>query len=130
MKQTFFNENKVLIFGLLSAVALTLNETFGAGEVNLKVLVFAALIAGASFLAKNLRGQWATIAGLVGTAITTYLTMEQQGNISWAQLVLQVVIGFLAITMPPAKSVGYERTPVIENAKAQGEEVKPSLAKP
>ncbi len=130
MKQTFFNENKVLIFGLLSAVALTLNEMFGAGEASPKVLVFAGLVAAASFLAKNLRGQWATIAGLVGTAITTYLTMEQQGSISWAQLVLQVVIGFLAITMPPAKSVGYERTQLITEAKAQGEDAKPSLAKP
>ncbi len=130
MKQTFFNKNKVLIFGLLSAVALTLNETFRAGVASPKILVFAALIAAASFLAKNLRGQWATITGLVGNALVVYLTQYEQGNVSIEQLILQFIIGFLAIIMPPAKSIGYERTQVITDAKAQGESVQPSVAKP
>lgn len=131
MKQeTFFQRNKVFIIGALSAVALALHELFSAGEASVKVLVFAGLLAAASYFAKNLRGQWASIAGLVGTALTTYVTMEQTGTLSWGQLILQVVIGYLAIVSSPAKSLGYERTGTIESAKHQGEAQLPSVAKP
>jgi hypothetical protein len=83
MKSTFLNDYKVLIIGLLSAVALALNEVFKTGGASTKALVFAAFVAAVSFLANNLRGQWATIAGIVGTTLTTYITMEQNGTISW-----------------------------------------------
>jgi len=122
---TFFNKYKVFILGFLAAAALAANELLGTGERNTRVLVFAALIAGLSFLAYNLRGQWASIAGLVGTTLATYLTH----NVSIAQLVLSLVIALLAIVAPPAKSRGYEHTPTIEGAKAAGEVLAPSSAK-
>jgi len=119
--QDFFNKNKVLIVGLLSAVALTLNELFVKGETSTKALVFAAFLAAIGFLANNLRGQWATIAGILGTALSTYVTMEQQGSISWPQLILQAVLAVLAMFAPPTKSRGYEHTSVIEQARSHGE---------
>jgi hypothetical protein len=128
MKQSFFQANKVLIFGLLSAVALGLNEAFATGGASTKVLIFAAFLAALSFLANNLRGQWATIAGVIGTALTTYITQEQTGVISWPQIILQAVLALLAVFTPPAKSKGYEYTQTIENAKSQGERIKPSTA--
>lgn len=126
MKSTFFNDNKVMIVGLLSAVALALNEIFVKGDYNTKALVFSAFIAALSFLANNLRGQWSTIAGILGTSLSTYLTMDQTGTISWPQLILQAVIAILAVVAPPAKSRGYEHTTTIENAKYQGERIKPT----
>jgi cell division protein FtsW (lipid II flippase) len=128
MKQSFFNEYKVVILGLISAVALALNELFIQHESSTKVLVYAAFLAAVSFLAKNLRGQWATIAGIVGTALSTYITQEQSGSISWPQIIMQAVIAFLAVVAPPPKSRGYEHTQTIQNAKAAGEVSFPSTA--
>jgi hypothetical protein len=128
MKQGFFNEYKVVIVGLVSAVALALNELFIQGEASTKVLAYAAFLAALSFLAKNLRGQWATISGIVATALSTYITQEQSGSISWPQIILQAVIAFLAVVAPPAKSRGYEHTQTIQNAKAAGEVSFPSTA--
>lgn len=129
MKQSFFQANKVLIFGLLSAIALGLNEAFSTGGASTKVLVFAAFLAALSFLANNLRGQWATIAGVIGTALTTYITMDQAGTISWPQIILQAVLALLAVFTPPAKSKGYEYTGTVTAARAEGEAIKPSPAK-
>lgn len=126
MNSNFWNNNKVLIIGLLSAVALALNEIFVKGDYNTKALVFAAFIAALSFLANNLRGQWATIAGILGTTIATYVTMDQTGNVSWPQLIMQAVIALLAVVAPPAKSRGYEHTVTIEGARYQGERKVPT----
>jgi hypothetical protein len=90
--------------------------------------VYAGFLAALSFLAKNLRGQWATISGIVATALSTYVTQEQSGAISWPQIILQAVIAFLAVVAPPAKSRGYEHTQTIQNAKAAGETTHPSTA--
>lgn len=126
MNSSFWNNNKVLIIGLLSAVALALNEIFVKGDYNTKALVFSAFIAALSFLANNLRGQWATIAGILGTTLATYVTMDQTGSISWPQLIMQAVIALLAVVAPPAKSRGYEHTATIEDARYQGERKVPT----
>ena len=127
----FFNKNKVLIIGLLSAIALPIYDLVSSGETSLKVCVMAGLVALTSYLARNLRGQWATIAGAVGTMLATYITQDQSGQpISWAQIILQGVVLLLAATAPPAKSRGYEHTEVIVEAKAAGEAATPTLAPP
>jgi hypothetical protein len=126
MKQNFFNEYKVVIIGLLSAVALALNELLIQGEASTKVLIFSGFLAALAFLAKNLRGQWATIAGIFGTALSTYVTQEQTGTVSWAQIILSAAIAFLAVVAPPAKSRGYEHTQTINAAKVTGEKIAPT----
>lgn len=125
-KQSFFQANKVLIIGLLTAIALAVNELVIKGESSTKVLIYAAGLAAASFLSNNLRGQWASIAGIFGTGLLTYITMEQNGHVSWLQLLGQAVVAFLAIVAPPAKSRGYEHSNPIEQAKSEGERLKPS----
>lgn len=125
---TFFNTYKVIIFGCLSAIILALKELVGTGAADTKVLVFAAAIAALSFLANNLRGQVATILGLVLTSLATYMTAEASGTVSWAQIILSLLAAIMAVFIPPAKSVGYERTQVIEQAKKQGEAIVSSSA--
>jgi hypothetical protein len=127
MNQSFFNQYKVVILGCLSAIALALYDLTKTGETSTKVLVFAGALALTSFLANNLRGQWASIAGIVGTAITTYVTMDQQGAISWSQLILQLVVAMLAVAAPPPKSRGYEHTATISNARYDGERKAPTV---
>lgn len=127
----FFIKNKVLIIGLLSAIALPVYDLIQKGETSTKVIAMAASVAITSYLARNLRGQWATISGIVGTVLATYITQDQSGQpISWAQLILQGVILFLSASSSPAKSVGYEQTPVIKEAKKEGEAKVPTVAPP
>lgn len=122
----WFNKNKVLIVGLLTAVLLAAQELLKTGESSTKVIVFASFLAALTFLAQNLRGQWATIAGILGTAISTYVTMEQTGSVSWSQIILQALLALLAVVAPPPKSRGYENTVTIEQAKYQGEKKTPT----
>lgn len=128
--QEFLNKYKVLIVGLLMAVALPLQEIIVHGAASTQVLVFAAFTAALSYVARNFRGQWATIAGLLGTTLATYITMQTAGAVSWSQLVLQFVISILAALTPPAKSRGYENTPEIKLAKQEGEVAVPTSAEP
>lgn len=125
---TFFNSYKVIIFGVISAIILAVTELAGSGTANIKVLIYAAAMAALSFLANNLRGQVATIIGIVLTSFATFITMEQNGNISWTQLVLSLLAALLGIFTPPAKSIGYESAPAIIEAKQEGEAITPSTA--
>lgn len=127
----FFDKYKVLIIGLLSAIALPIYDLIQKGETSTKVIVMAAAVALTSYLARNLRGQWASIAGIVGTVLATYITQESTGNpISWAQLIMQFVVLFLAALSAPAKSIGYEKAPAIIQAKQEGEQAVPTVAPP
>lgn len=128
--QDFLNKYKVLIIGLLMAIALPIQELIVTHTTSVQVLVFAAFTAALSYVARNFRGQWATISGLLGTTLATYITMQTDGTVSWAQLVLQFVIALLAALSPPAKSRAYENTPEIKLAKKEGELAVPTLADP
>lgn len=123
----WFDKNKVLIIGLLSAIALPIYDLISKGETSTKVIVMAAAVALTSYLARNLRGQWQTIAGIVATVLATYIAQEQSGQpISWTQLILQGVILFLGASSSPAKSLGYEKTATIVAAKSEGEKAIPT----
>lgn len=127
----FLKANKVLIFGLLLSIILPIYELISKGETSLKVLVVAAGGALTAFLARNLRGQWATIAGIFGTMLATYVTQDQLGHtISWTQIILQGIVLFLTSQMPAAKSIAYEQTPTIMKAKQQAENAVPTIAPP
>jgi hypothetical protein len=115
MKQNFFQKNKVVISGAVLATTLAIMELSKAGEASTKALIFAGAIALTAFLARNLRGQWSTIATMLGTSVATYVSMEQTGNVSWLQLVGQAIVLFLGATAPPAKDREYEHsTPILE----------------
>ncbi len=127
----WFTKNKVLIIGLLSAIALPIYDLISKGETSTKVIVMAAAVALTSYLSRNLRGQWQSISAIVGTVLATYITQEQTGNpISWAQLIMQGIVLFLGASSAPAKSIGYEHTPVIMEAKKEGEAITPTPAPP
>lgn len=129
-KLTWFHKNKVLLIGLISSIALPLYYLINTGETSIKVIVVATLAALTSFLARNLRGQVATISGIVGTILATYFTDALDHPISWGQIILQAIVLYLAALTGPAKSVGYERTPEILAATKEGERLVPTLASP
>lgn len=126
----WFTKNKVLIIGLASAIALPVYELISKGDTSSKIIITAVAVALTSYLARNLRGQWQTIASIVGTVLATYIVQDQTGNVSVAQLIMQFIILFLGASSAPAKSIGYEHTPVIMEAKKEGESIVPTPAPP
>lgn len=123
---------KVLIIGLGAAIAMPIQDLIQNGQTpSTKILVWSGVIAAASYLARNLRGQWSTIMGIVSTWITTYWTHNQAGiKTTWLQLILQAIGLYFAAVMPPAKSIGYEQSPPIEKAKQEGEDKVTTMASP
>jgi hypothetical protein len=126
----FLYENKVFLSGLLGAILLTLQQFIGADTIEWKGIAFAAIIAALSYLAKNLRGQVASMAGIVLTVFMQYVEMNQSDVVNWEQLLMQLAILLGGIFAPPAKSRGYEHTEMIQNAKFSGEQLVKSVASP
>lgn len=118
--QTFLNNNKVLLLGILGAIGIVLQQYVGVTTPDYKVICFGVAIAIISYLANNLRGQWVTILGILGSALSTIATAIQSGNkISWFQLIITIMLAIIAAVAPSGKSVSYENTPTITAAKAQ-----------
>lgn len=127
----WFTKNKVLIIGLLSAIALPVYDLVSKGVTSTMDIAMAGAVALTAYLSRNLRGQWQTIATAVGTVLATYLTQQSTGHpISGFQLVMQFIVLFLGASAAPAKSIGYEKTSVIMEAKKEGETIVPTAAPP
>lgn len=129
-KFTWFYENKVAILGTIGAVAATVYDYLSNGETSVKIMVFAALATATSFLANKLRGQAATLCSVLGTLFASVLANTPETPISWIQIVLQGLILFIGANTGPAKSVGYERSSEIKQAKQEGERLVPTLVPP
>lgn len=126
----FFKKNKVLITGLISAVALAAHELITQKVVEPRIIVLSCVAAALSFMGKNLRGQWQSIVGVVGVCAAAYLQKELGGYVNWWQTIMGALIAYGLVVGPPPKSIGYERTQVIEEAKEQGEAIQHSVAEP
>lgn len=135
MKQSWFNRNKVLFIGLLSAVAVAMTPFVQTGDVGDTVtwaaIGYAAMLATIAFLGNAWRGQGATLFGVIGTALTTISNLLVSGSdIPPRQFIIQVVlqtfIAFALAVGPDPKSRGYEHSQPIIEAKKEGEEIRPA----
>lgn len=108
MKQ-FIQKNKVLLLGALGSIGVVLNEFLSKPDVSWKAISFAIFATLLSYFANNLRGKAASIAGILGTLFATFMTMNENGTISWGQLGIQAAVAFLAVVAPPAKPDSYEK---------------------
>jgi hypothetical protein len=116
--QTWFNANKVFIIGLLGSIAVAMQAFVGQTTTDWKVVGFAVFTAILSYFANNLRGQWVTILGVIGTLASTVFTSISTGvPLHWNQIILQAILAILAVVAPPAKDRSYEHDPAIELAK-------------
>jgi hypothetical protein len=118
--QKFLMANKVLLFGLAGAIAMTVQQYTSSGPVDYKVLALAALVAGIGFLAKNLRGQWATILGsLLPVLGVLFTNVQGHTAISWSYVFSSAALAIAGVFAPPTKSLSYEQSPAIVQAKQQ-----------
>lgn len=120
MKQ-FWEKNKVFILGLLASISVVVQQFAGSAEIEWKAIGYAVLMATLSFVANKWRGEYVTITGIVGTLAGVLVLTLQTGKFTWSQFILSAVAALLAAVAPPPKSIEYERSPVIEKAKAQAE---------
>ena len=116
----FFNANKVFILGLLSALAVVLQQFLGVETVDWLALGFAAFIAILSYIANEWRGQGMTILGIIGTVagvLSSNLIYGQ--HLDWGKLILLILAAIITAAAPPPKNASYEKAPAIEDAKNQ-----------
>lgn len=118
----FLQTNKVLISGLVTAVLMSVYQLKFDTTVDWVLVGYTAFIAGGSFLANKLRGQWATIAGVVlPTAAIVYQAHAAHTHVDFGKLLLAMAVQVGLAVSPPPKSLAYEKSPTIEQAKAEAE---------
>lgn len=129
---TWFSTNKVLLIGLLSAIAMDVQQYFSNGEVvTAPVILISVGVAVTSFLAKNLRGQWITISGALGSLfLVIQSSIISHVPISWGLAISTLVLNLLAAVAPAGKSLAYEQSPTVEAAKAQAKAIDASKVPP
>lgn len=121
--QNFFLKNRVIIIGLLSSIiaGITTVMTPEMTTVNWLVLGYAALMAGLSWAANNLRGKWASATGIFTTLAAAVTTLQTNPNVNWGiflvQLILSLLGAILAVLASPAKPSEYEHDATIVAAK-------------
>lgn len=128
--QSWFNIHKVLIFGFLTAIALPVYDLISKHETDTMTVILAVATAAIAFIGRNMRGKWVTIIGIVGSTIITKFTETHGVGIDWRALVLQILIQAIALATPAPKSIGYEHTDIIQEAKREGEQIEPTVAPP
>lgn len=128
MTTTFWNKYKVFILGMLGAIALAIEPfaTNASDDVKWKVVGFAALVGTLSYFAKEWRGQGMSILGILGNVSGVFVTVWNTGHFTWNQFILQIILAILTAAAPDPKSRGYENTPVIKEAKKEGEQINPA----
>lgn len=118
--KAFLVANKVLIFAMLSAGALAVQQITSAYPNDYKIWALAGVVAAIGVLAKDLRGQWPTIIASLLPSLGAILTaMETNAPISWWQLIGSVAVAVGGVVAPPAKSLSYETSPVVTEAKKE-----------
>lgn len=116
----FLMSNKVFILGLISALAVVLQQALVEPSINWPTMAFGAGIAVLSYIANQWRGQGVTLFGIIGTVAYVISTTIAYGvPIEWGKLLIAIILAILSAFMPPAKSVNYEKSAVIEKAKEQ-----------
>ena len=113
----FFNNNKVMILGLLGSVAVAIQGFIGQAQVEWKAVGFAALMAVLSYIANQWRGQGVTIIGILGSLAYTFVELQQSGTFTWKDFILTSIAAILAAVAPPPKPKTYEEDATIEHAK-------------
>jgi len=117
--KSFFAKNKVFILGLLSAIAVVLQE-YNSPTPDYKAMGLAVALAVLSFIANAWRGQGVTILGIIGILSGVFVNAYNSGaHLTWTQMLGAMVAAILAAVAPPPKSVNYEKDPVIMEAKGE-----------
>lgn len=123
----WFGRNKVIFFGVLQLVITTIIEVFdqhGEDAISAWVIGYSVAVAVLSFLARNARGQWATIATSMLSSIVVLGSLHDSGVVlTWTVIMIRIVLPFglalIGLFLPPVKNRNYENSATIMAAKSQ-----------
>lgn len=103
--ETFLQGNKLFIFGVISAVALDVQQYFQSDKFQWEVVIFSAIIAGLSFAAKTLTGKISSLFGIAGTTITSLSVVATGGHINIPYLTSMTLIAVVSVFSGGASSI-------------------------
>ena len=126
----FIDKYKVVIFGLLISILQPVLEFMTTNTVTAKGIILCVIGAAFSWFARNFRGQFQTIVGILQLAVGNYIGGQELTGQVIAQIVLQIIIAYLAASTSNIKSRGYEHTETVVEAKREGEILVPTIAPP
>lgn len=126
----FFDKYKVVILGLLISILQPLLEFITTNGITAKGVILCVIGAAFSWFARNFRGQFQTIVGILQLALGNYVGGQALTTAVIVQIVLQIIIAYLAASTSPIKSRGYEHTEIVVEAKREGEILVPTIAPP
>jgi len=89
-----------LIAAILGAIALVIQQSMQAGEMDLKVVGFAALIAAIGAASIWLKGKTGTLAAIIGTVGYTFYNIWQSGTFTWNEFILTSVLAVITLIAP------------------------------
>lgn len=134
----FLSKNKVFIVGLLQFVLTTLTELFADphGLYSAYIIGYSLVVAILTYIGRNVRGQWASISSAVLSSVVVFGALhDQHMPITMAIIVTRIIFPLaLAIvgifyTSPP-KSIEYEHSTPIVQAKAQARAMEEAKKQP
>lgn len=126
--QTWFDKNKVFLLGILASVSTAITPLLNDSPDNVtyKVLGFAVATAILSYISNAWRGQGLTLLGIIGNLAGVATTVIMTGNVAVPQLIIQIILAITMAAGADPKSRGYEQSPIIREAKIQGEIAQPA----
>lgn len=120
---------KVFILGLLSAVIVVFEPYLLLGqEIVWPQIGLAAGMIALSYIANSWRGQGETIFGLISVVAAVVVSQLENSSVpfTWERTLIGVGYALVLAISGPIKSRGYENTPMIKQAKAEGELIAPA----
>lgn len=117
---TFWRKNKVFITGLATFVLTSVVELLTASPVDYLLIGYTAVLAAASYVGRNLRGQWVSIYGIVLPILATVLNnLYNHEEVSIEMIIRMAIIQYVAFASGPPKPREYEHTATISIANKQ-----------
>lgn len=107
MKQ-FLDRNKVLLTAIVSALVITLQEFMGQPAISWKAIGIACILAVAGVVGNYLRGQYISMAGIIGIATMTLNDLLTGNVVDWNEVALSAAVALLTLVAPPPKPREYE----------------------
>lgn len=127
----WFDINKVPIFGALSAGVMIFQQAVASArsaneKLNWIVIGYAVGVGIISFIARNWRGQSASLTGIIVNTAIAFMTVYETGHFTLEQFLAQLGAVLAMAFLPDPKSRGYEQTDTIRDAKIEGEKKIPA----
>lgn len=109
----FIKKNYVFLSSLISALILLLQQALENLSHNKSLdwpsLAYAAFVAISGAVANEFKGRGITVAGIVGTAASAFVIVNDTGKFTWDQFIVTSLIAFLTLFITTFKPQLHER---------------------